>query len=252
MARWVFLASSAWTPMKCLTEKTKTNNPKSNNPKTNNIVTRIFTMTELNAEFLKALYLVSISAGVFTFLNLLVCKGERRIHTTLLIFVSLLLVSPLNAYLQLVVDSPPSWLTIISQNLTWAYGPLLLLTVQFTLLKEPSKAIIALHLLPCVLANIYRLSGGPLSGHPPYFYQVLFLQSFIYSTYSAYCVIKNRQRYKLLLANHGNSTYYWLSFLSLGLLALTLLDITIFNFMFNGMPINFLISTIPKLKYTVH
>ncbi len=179
-------------------------------------------------EILKVWYLFSFSFGCWTCLNLAVSRrGDKQVKLLIGAFVALLLLPSLNAYVSLARQAPLGWLQMLSYQLTWGYGPLLLLLVRQVLLIPSRRAMLALHALPYVAAVLHSLL--PIKGLPPLvMLALLFLQVTAYVVYSATLLYRQRQRLVLLAQQHKFTSYFWLLYLVGGLLFATLMDAVIY------------------------
>ena len=177
-------------------------------------------------ELTKVWYLLSFSFGCWTCLNCLLNRNlARPVKWSILAFIGLLLLPPLNAYVTLVRHGPLPWLQTISFQLTWAYGPLLVLVIRHSLLQTTRHAL--WHAVPLLTASALTLLQ-PAWLNPLWFLALLFIQVSAYLTWAACLLVQHRARIKQLANQHQNSSYYWLLFLAGGLMAATLMDIVIY------------------------
>lgn len=175
-------------------------------------------------EALKAWYIFSISLGGWTCLNLVLHRrGERSIRYAMMAFVILLLMPPLNAYVTLVMQHPEYWLFVLSHDLTWGWGPILVVLIQKILLQKHNPQLLILHALPLILSAVALLLKLPLV-NSIYFLVVMHVQVLSYLLYALYLVVKNRHRILTLAKQHKNTTYYWLLYLVAGLIFIMLFD----------------------------
>jgi len=183
-------------------------------------------MSALHLELAKVFYLSSFCFGCWTCLSLMVSnKGDRAMKRRMLCFITLLLLPPLNAYVSLVLTRPVPWLQTLSHQLTWMYGPLLLILVQTILLARPHGPSLRWHALPGFFACLALLLDWVSSF---WLISLLLLQLLAYFLYTAFCL---RGRWSALLnvaRQHRNSSYYWLVYLVGGLLLATLIDVTVY------------------------
>lgn len=177
-------------------------------------------------EVSKVWYLLSFSFGCWTCLNCLLNRNlARPVKWSILGFISLLLLPPLNAYVTLVRHAPLPWLQTISCQLTWAYGPLLVLVIRHSLLQATPHAL--WHAAPLVLAGTLTVLQ-PAWLNPLWFLALLFIQVSGYLMWAARLLVQHRARLKQLASHHQNSSYYWLLFLAGGLMAATMMDMVIY------------------------
>ncbi|SMF15920.1 AraC-type DNA-binding protein [Alteromonadaceae bacterium Bs31] len=195
--------------------------------------------SELSVELFKVWHIFSVSLGIFTGLNLLLAKkGNKKINYCLVLYVSILLIPSLNAYFQLLTHGTLVWLTRLSQNLTWAYGPLLFIIIQQSTNKPLSRWKICLHMAPFFIVAFYQLAPQNLIPASLVLWG-LTLHVFCYGLASSVHVYRKKSRLVNLAKNHRNTTYYWLLFLALGLVVLALMDLTIINLVLRGVALNF-------------
>ncbi|KXI28635.1 hypothetical protein AX660_16255 [Paraglaciecola hydrolytica] len=186
-------------------------------------------------ELLKVWFIFSASIGLWTFSNLLFMKNaNRRSNAILIIFVAVLLVPSINAYIQLTQREPFSALQIVSQNLTWLYGPLLYLLVKKTLLHPLHWPAVCLHLSPSLFINIDKQFGAILTDQSLTFYSLLFAYTLFYIGITIRLIYVEKTRFSRLLSGHQNSRYFWLLFISFGFFALIVLDVSIILMFYNN------------------
>ncbi len=187
-------------------------------------------MSQTSIELLKACYLISFSLGLWTCVSLSVTqKNERQTRVLLIIYVALLLVPPVNAYLNLISQGAHIWLMILNQNLVWLYGPILYFLVKKILLKQPELITIGIHLIPFAITLSVRLSEIHIEFFNANYFTLLYSQIFCYTIFSTILITRRRNKFKNLIFFHQDSTYFWLVFLILGAYGLTLFDIIIIN-----------------------
>ena len=191
-------------------------------------------MTHLNSELLKFWFIFSFSLGCWTCLNLLISKkGDKRIKYSILGFIILLLVPPLNAYIILVNKESISWLLILSQKLTWCYGPTMAALIRHILLRPFNRAIYAVQFLPFALALIHEILHLGLISFP-LMVSLLFTQVFSYLGYAAWLLFSERTRLLTLTQQFKNTSYYWLIFLVASLFVVMLVDLWVFTIALGG------------------
>ncbi len=184
-------------------------------------------------ELAKAGYLFAFSLGCWTSLNLLLSRrGERRVRMSMMVFIVLLLLPPLSTYLTLALGKPVLWLLGLSRQLTWAYGPLMVIHVRQVLLKENRTPILALHALPFVLFGALGMSAWGIGQAATF--GLLFLQLSGYLGYAAWLLLHDRRRLRLLSREHAHTSYFWLLYCIAALLLATLVDITIYIGIYRG------------------
>lgn len=191
-------------------------------------------MSPTMVEVLKAWYVFSFSLGCWTCLNLLVSRrGEPKIKYTMLAFVVLLLTPALNAYTTLVMHQPINWLFTLSHKLTWGYGPIVVVLIQYILLQKQRPLTFVLHALPFTFAALQGILNWQWV-NPKFMIILLFIQVFCYLGYAGYLLKKNRNRILTLAVQHKNTTYYWLLYLVAGLVLLMLFDVCVYIGLYNN------------------
>ncbi len=191
-------------------------------------------MTHLSNELLKVWFIFSFSLGCWTCFNLLISKrGDKRIKYSILGFIILLLVPPLNAYINLANNEPIGWLLILSQKLTWCYGPILVALIKHILLRPFSRSIYAVQFIPFVLAATHEIVNLGLISFP-LMVTLLFIQVFSYLSYAAWLLFSERTRLLKLTQQFKNTSYYWLIFLVSSLFLIMLVDLWVFTLALGG------------------
>lgn len=205
-------------------------------------------MTPLSIELLKVWFVFSFSLGCWTCLNLLISKrGDRAVKNTILLFVILLLAPPLNAYISLVSAQPIHWLTILSQKLTWCYGPIMVAIIQHILLRPTHRFFYAAQFLPFVLFLLHDTLTLNIINIPLMIF-LLFTQVFGYLAYAAYLLKSQRTRLLKMTESFKNTTYYWLTYLVASLFLIMMIDTLVFTNVLVGTPPSFtLLATIASL-----
>jgi AraC-like DNA-binding protein len=156
-------------------------------------------------------------------------QGERQIKMTMLLFVFLLIFPSLNAYFSIVSGKPILALQVISQNLTLAYGPILLLIVRQILLKPIILSKACWHFLPFTVLLIDRLSGNSLL-HSVGIIFVVFAHVISYLLIVVVMLHKHKNQLFKLIISHKNTCYYWLLFLTFALSTVMLFDLSIWSY----------------------
>jgi AraC-like DNA-binding protein len=160
-------------------------------------------------------------------------RGDRQVKYLLIGFIILLLTSPLNAYIQLISANSITWLTILSQKLTWAYGPILIALLAHITLKPLTRSQFILLLSPFVLVLIHEIFHiNWLSFHSTTL--VLFVQVFSSLGYASYLLFNAHSRINALLSEFKQSSYYWLIFIVLMLSIIMLVDLSVYTAVLRG------------------
>ncbi|RZA08604.1 MAG: AraC family transcriptional regulator, partial [Moraxellaceae bacterium] len=191
-------------------------------------------MTQTNIELLKVWFIFSFSLGCWTCLNLVVSRrGDSKIKHTILCFIVLLLAPPLNAYINLVSSHPIHWLVILSQKLTWCYGPIMVALIRHILLRPLSRISYTIQAIPFLLSLAHDIFNVQLISFPV-MVTLLFMQVFGCLAYAGYLLKSERLRLLKLTQQFKNTTYYWLMYLVSGLFTIMLFDVTVFIDLLRG------------------
>jgi AraC-like DNA-binding protein len=201
-------------------------------------------MSTTMIEFFKAWFVFSFSLGGWTCLNLLANRsGDSRVKHTILVFIILLSMAPLNAYITLTSGKTIHGLLILTQQLTWLLGPLMVLIIKHILLQNTRPHLLVLHAVPFSLGLIYGVLELRWI-HFPIFFAVLFTQVFSYLAYAIYLLQKHRIRLLNLTTNHKNTTYYWLIYLVASLVLIMMIDFYIYTNIYLGNFHSYLFSAV--------
>jgi AraC-like DNA-binding protein len=185
-------------------------------------------MSNAPTELLKAWFIFSFSLGCWTCLNLLLSqRGDNSVKRTILAFVILLLVPPLNAYMNLISPQPVAWLHTMSQKLTWCYGPLLLMLIHQVNLHTIPRWQYGLQFLPFAVSFAHDIFNWQLISMPIMTY-LLFAQVFSYLGIALWLLKQHRARLLKLTSHFKNTSYFWLLFLVASLFALMIYDAGIY------------------------
>jgi AraC-like DNA-binding protein len=196
-------------------------------------------MTPTSIELLKAWFIFSFSLGCWTCLNLLVSRrGDRRVKYTILSFILLLLAPPLNAYIHLINTQPIHWILVLSQKLTWCYGPIMVALIRHISLKPTSRLNYIVQALPFLLSLLHDLFNLQWISFP-IMVALLFIQVFSYLAHAVYLLKSERLKLLKLTRQFKNTTYYWLIYLVSSLIFVMLFDVAVFT--------NALLGHIPSL-----
>lgn len=185
-------------------------------------------MTHTTTELLKVWFIFSFSLGCWTCLNLSISRrGDRNVKNAILSLIILLLAPPLNAYINLVSVQPIHGLVILSQKLTWCYGPIMVALIQHILLRPTSRMSYAIQALPFLLSYAHDVFNLHVISFPV-MVSLLFTQVFSYLAYSIYLLKTERTRLLKLTTQFKNTTYYWLIYLIACLTVIMIFDVSIF------------------------
>ncbi|WP_096087767.1 AraC family transcriptional regulator [Agaribacterium haliotis] len=175
-------------------------------------------------ELLKLLYISSFSLGLWACLSTVLNKQSPGQSKALVcLFIVLLLLTPLHAYLSLVLAQAPLWLNSLASTQAWAYGPLMLALVFSVTQKKMSSAKLALHFLPFAAASYLHYAHLEWLVNS-YYKGLLLLQTSAYLVLSIHTIYRYRQRIRVLGREFKNSRFYWMLYLIAGLFALPVYD----------------------------
>lgn len=196
-------------------------------------------MTPTSVELLKVWFIFSFSLGCWTCLNLLISRrSDRQVKYTILSFILLLLTPPLNAYIHLVSTQPIHWIMLVSQKLTWCYGPIMVALIRHISLKSTNRLNYIIHALPFLISLLHDLLNLQWISFAT-MVALLFIQVFSYLAYAVYLLKSERTKLLKLTSQFKNTTYYWLTYLVTSLLFVMLFDVVVFS--------NALLGHIPSL-----
>jgi len=160
-----------------------------------------------------------------------------KVKYTVLGFMLVFLIPPLNAYVTLVNTQPVHWLFILSHKLTWCYGPIMVALICHILLKPISRTSYAIQSLPFILSAAHDIANLHWLALPAML-SILFVQVFGYLIYAAFLLKSERARLLILTQQFKNTTYYWLIYLVSCLFFIMLFDVVVFT--------NVLLGNIPS------
>jgi AraC-like DNA-binding protein len=196
-------------------------------------------MTSTTIEIAKVWFMFSFSLGCWTCLTLLIAKrGDTKVKYTILCFILLLLIPPLNAYVTLINSRPIDLLLALSQKLTWCYGPIMIALIRHILLKPISRISYAIQSLPFIVAAVHDIAKFEWLTLPMLL-TLLFIQVFSYLGYAVFLLYCERTRLLVLTQQFKNSSYYWLIYLVSCLFFIMLFDVAVFT--------NVLLGNIPSV-----
>lgn len=203
-------------------------------------------------ELFKFFFIVSFSLGIWTCINLMVNRrSDPYIRGTLIIYVMVLLVTPLNAYLHLLELESIDFLTVLSQRLSWLYGPLMMILIDSLLLKKTNNGYLAWHFLPFIffimdqLFQLYWVS-------PLQYVFCLYLQISVYLGYAIKSFFTYKQQFIKLNKNYRNTSYYWAMHLAFGLVIVMIWDLIIVGGLFLGLINSLTFTTIVASFFSIY
>lgn len=206
----------------------------------------------MNTEVLKLLYIFSFSLGLWTCLNMVVNKlGPKGTRLSLFVFITVLLIIPVNGYLGLVMEEPFFVFDSIASTLTWCYGPLMLILIGNVVQGQNHPRFSLLHFLPFVVVASLHFSHLEWSGFR-FYLPILLVQVSIYLAWSLSLLYKHRLRVGRLRKEFKNSAYYWMLYLVAGLFVITLFDTSLMFWLRYGAELNFFFVSITACAFSVY
>jgi AraC-like DNA-binding protein len=203
-------------------------------------------------ELLKFFFIVSFSLGVWTCINLILNRrSDSYIRGALITYVLVLLIPPINAYINLLQLETGNLLTLLSQKLSWVYGPLLMILIDRLLLKKINNTYIIWHFLPFLFftleqaLQLYWLSLWQ-------YVAILYLQIGGYLGYAIKNILQHKEQFKKLNKNYRNSSYYWAMHLAFGLVVVMIWDLIIVSGLFLGLINSLTFITILASAFSIY
>ncbi len=195
---------------------------------------------DLSTELLKLLYIFSSSLGLWTCVSIGLNKRcPLNVKQSLILFIGLLLMMPINAYLGLILENPPQLLHSIASTLTWCYGPLMLLLVSDVIQRHQPFAVLAPQFFPFIaFASIHYTKLEWLQFG--IYNTLLLVQVLAYLWLTASTLYAQRKRLSILGSEFRNSTYHWILYLVAGLFFILIYDNTLLVLLHLGAPISYL------------
>lgn len=203
-------------------------------------------------EVLKLLYVFSFSLGLWTCLNMLVNKlGPRDVRHSLMLFILVLLIVPVNGYLGMVLEEPTNILDSIASNLTWCYGPLILILVNSVIHQRRSPLFALLHFLPFASITAMHLLNLDWWGFR-FYLPMLLVQVAIYLSLALSLLFRQRRRVLVLGKEFKNSAYYWMLYLIAGVFVLVVYDSSLMFALYMGAKLNFYFVSTTACAFSVY
>ena len=207
--------------------------------------------TDTYREVLKLLYVFSFSLGLWTCLNMLVNKlGPRDVRYSLMAFIAVLLIIPINGYFGMVLYEPINVLDSIASNLTWCYGPLILLLVN-RVLHHRQSSWFAFHFLPFAFIAGMHFSNLDWWGFR-FYLPMLLLQVGVYLAWSLSLLYRHRVRVVVLGKEFKNSAFYWMLYLIAGLFVIVLYDSSLMFALHLGAELNLYFVSTTACAFSVY
>lgn len=196
------------------------------------ICIKIDIMPTFYIELFKFVFIVSFSLGAWTCINLLINRRtDYYIRRALITYVLVLMIAPINAYVNLIHSGEIYFLSLLSQKLTWIYGPLLMILIDRLLLKRINSRNLMWHFLPFIFFTLHEVLQ--LQWIKPWQHLfILYLQIGGYLGYALKNILKYKEQFKKLNKSYRSSSYYWAMHLSFGLVIVMVWDLIIVNGLF--------------------
>lgn len=203
-------------------------------------------------ELFKFLFIASFSLGIWTCINLIINRrSDSYIRVALITYVLALLIIPINAYTYLINSEPIYFLTILSQKLSWLYGPLLMVLINRLLLKKINHKHLALNFIPFLFFTFDQ--ALQLQWVNPLQYLVmLYLQITAYFVYAIKKIIQHKEQFKKLNQHFRNTSYYWAMHLAFGLVIVMLWDLVIVSGLFLGLISSLTFTTVLASIFAIY
>jgi AraC-like DNA-binding protein len=209
-------------------------------------------MSILYIELFKFLFIASFSLGAWTCINLMINKrGDRYIRRALIFYVFVLMIIPVNAYINLLHSEAFHFLTLLSQKLSLLYGPLLMILVDRLLLKNTNFKYLCWHFLPFFLVILDQACRWDWLT-PWQYISILYLQIFFYLAYAINSIVQHKKRFQKLNENFRNSSYYWAMHLAFGLMVAMLWDLAIVSGLVFGMINSLSFTTVSASIFAIY
>lgn len=171
---------------------------------------------------MKLLLAASLALGLWVCLTLLLNRtGNQLANRLLLALVALMLLPPINVYVQMAFGTL-DWCWVLTTNLTWLYGPLLLGFIQ-ALRGAGLSPLWWCHLLPFGVTLAWRLSGLPVTAH--WIATALITQMLVYLAISLVLTVRHRRTLTARVKTHQTAYFYWLLYVIAGVAGLMLVDV---------------------------
>lgn len=172
-------------------------------------------------EFYKVLFLVSVALGCFIILGLLKVK-KRAEAKAMAVFIAAVLVFPTHAYLQLILDYIPLFISKATHSFILLYGPFAYCFLSFLLKKRQFQAGMLWHFLPFVLVlSIFLLQ---LDRAKWLMAGLSFAQVVFYLVINSSLMLKHKAQLKTIYKYYRNSRYFWLLLIVIGSSLLAIYD----------------------------
>ncbi|MDO3388711.1 helix-turn-helix domain-containing protein [Gilvimarinus sp. SDUM040013] len=146
--------------------------------------------------------------------------GNRLANRLLLVLVALMLLPPINVYSQMAFGTI-DWCWVLTTNLSWIYGPLLLGFVQ-AIRGQGLPRSWPVHLLPFVITLVWRFSGAAIPMQA--IAVALTVHLLVYLALSFGLVVRHKKALLEKVSLHKTAYFYWLVYVVAGLAVLMLID----------------------------
>jgi AraC-like DNA-binding protein len=203
-------------------------------------------------ELFKFVFIASFSLGAWTCINLLINRrADYYIRRALIVYVLVLMVAPINAYIYLINAEEIYFLNLVSQKLSWIYGPLLMILVDRLVLKKINHRNLVWHFVPFIFFTLAQ--ALQLQWIEPWQYIVLFyVQIGGYLGYALKTILRYKEQLRKLSQHYRNSSYYWAMHLSVGLAVVMLWDVVIVSGLFFGLISSLTFTTILASFFAIY
>jgi AraC-like DNA-binding protein len=170
--------------------------------------------------WLELMLVVTMSIGCWLSINLLFNRtGKASANRILAFLVSIQLIPLINVYSKVAFNTN-EWIWVLTTNLSWLYGPILLLFIQINQNKEISYLKLSLHFSPFFLTLLFREIYMP-SEASLFLIVPLFMQMLWYLVLSINTYLRNNREVLTAKNNH----FSWPSYLISGLIILMFMDV---------------------------
>jgi AraC-like DNA-binding protein len=213
-------------------------------------------MTSAATELFKAIFAVAIFACVCGLVRLALLEQlEARLKLVVGSFLTLMLMPTGYLYLRLAFPQAAASLLPFQSMSIWAYGPLLLAVLHIVSNRRMRSWRIAAYALPLTFAVALRLvfhaGGWPLPG----WWELLALaQASAFAAAAMAWTVRGRAQLRILVSGFAGSSFGGLLYLSVGLLALLLMDFFVHWRLYFGPPLTlvaFYLSVTPGALYAL-
>jgi AraC-like DNA-binding protein len=170
--------------------------------------------------WLELMLVVTISIGCWLSINLLFNRtGKTSANRILAFLVGIQLVPLINVYSKIAFNTN-EWIWVLTTNLSWLYGPILLLFIQINQNRKLSVSTLLFHFSPFLLSLLVRENYSSFEASL-FLIIPLFIQMSWYFTLS----IKTYVRHYREASTENNNHLSWPNYLISGLIILMFMDV---------------------------